>query len=507
MTEINTKNISCNHVDKYISNAANLYDNCKYELAVTALTQHLQIHNDCFEAIFNIGAAYEAMGNLEQAASYFLKAAQLHPGHLPSWQRGLQAFAKSGQTDLFADHLVRFITACREHGLFWKWPYYMLQYACEHHMNRGDKATTFAFFNAVIGRSQQYERLHMGWFVFLFGGYFLRVGDLANATNCVRFATKEVPFLIHACFGNEFAERVESVPATFEQFFDASIRFSDLSPETADHGCVILCACDAKYFKRFSHLMALSVDIFSVSPRIIHFHIIDADAECADLLNRIRATLKKSQVQFSSQPDYQELPWDDRLTYFTCSRFMIAAAIMERYKIPVLIADVDGVFIDDPVLFTKQLSPDAPLALLYGPDRLDALYNGIGAGLVVLYPTPQVSELVHRVKRYMLYWYERRKLVWFFDQLTWVCAVDEAKQRKTLPQIHRLTMDRGRIKLGTANFYQVFDQKREEGFDAKVSAFVDEISQMWQASEIAPPSAKERYCAFFRIEDLLNNKY
>ena len=41
-----------------------------------------------------------------------------------------------------------------------------------------------------------------------------------------------------------------------------------------------------------------------------------------------------------------------------------------------------------------------------------------------------VAALVDLVKRYMLYWYERRQMVWFFDQLTWVHAVEEAKRRE-----------------------------------------------------------------------------
>lgn len=494
---------SCPKLDNHLAIGARLYDAGDYINAITAFMDHLSIHPECFEAIFNTGAAHEAVGEIEKASQYFLQASQIHPAHIGSWQRGLQSLAKTGNAGTFADQLVRFIEVCRNHDLFWKWPYYMLQKACDYHMGRDDRATTFAIFNAVIGRSKQYDSLNMGWFVFLFGGYFLRIGDIANATNCIRFAAKHVHFLVHACFGDEFAERIAAVPSEFEQAFDSSVHYLDPSPlNAADYGCVILCACDAQYFKRFSHLMALSVDIFAGSPRIIHFHVIDADAECKAVLDRIRRSLQGSQVLFSCQPDYQNLPWDDRVTYFTCSRFMIAGSIMQRYRLPVLIADVDGVFIDDPVLFTEQLSADVPLALLYGPDRLDALYNGIGGGLVGLHPTAQTLDLVRRVKLYMLYWYEHRKLVWFFDQLTWVCAVDEAKRRQALPAIHRLSMDHGCITLGAAKFYQVFDEKREEGFDAKVNAFVDEVSRLWKASAIDPASARARYRAFFRIEDL-----
>ena len=496
-------NIRCQCPDGHLAAGNNHFDNKKYDEAISAFFQHIAQHPGCAEAIFNLAALFEDINDPEKAASHFFEVAKQHPAHLPSWQRGLMALAKARQADAFADALVSFIKACEEQGLFWKWPYYMLQHACDHHMARDDREAAFAFFNATIGRSQQYARLHMCWFIFLFGGYFLRIGDVKNGVNCMKFASKELRFLVHACFGDEFGDRVASVPDEMLRRFDESIDFPDReTPDVAGSRCVVLSACDAVYFKRFGLLMALSVDLFSQERRIVHFHVVDADEACDALVSRLRALMRRTHIGYSRQPDFQDLPREDRITYFTCSRFMVADRVMQRYRLPLLIADVDGVFVDDPVLFTDQLSEEAPLALLYSPERLDALYNAVGGGLVGLYPTQRTAALLDLVKRYMLYWYERRQMVWFFDQLTWVHAVEDAKRREWNLPVTRLVMDRGRIALGAAKFFQVFEEKKESGFDQKLSQFLDEIGSRWASGTISPEEARSRYKSFFGLEDM-----
>lgn len=496
-------NVYCQCPDGHLISGRNHHDKQNYSQAILEFSQHIDQHPGCSEAFFNLGSSYESINDFENAANSFFDVTNRHPSHLPSWQRGLMALAKSRRADAFADALVLFIKACEEQGLFWKWPYYMLQHACDHHMEQQDRDAAFAFFNATLARSQKYSRLNMCWFIFLFGGYFMRIGDMKNSLNCMKFAAKEVRFLVHACFGNEFNERIASISDELVRRFEASIDFRDQElPDAADYRCVVLSACDAGYFKRFGLLMALSVDLFSHEKRIVHFHVVDADEACDALASRLRALMRKTHIGYSRQPDFQELPREDQITYFTCSRFMVADRVMQRYRLPLLIADIDGVFVDDPVLFTDQLSEEAPLALLYSPERLDALYNGVGGGLVGLYPTQQTAALVDLVKRYMLYWYERRQMVWFFDQLSWVCAIEEAKRREWHLPVTRLNMDRGRIALGAAKFFQVFDEKKESGFDQRLSQFLDEIGSCWESGTISPEEAKIRYKSFFGIGDM-----
>lgn len=496
-------NIACPHPDDHLRTGGRAYDEKRYHEAVTALSCHLDRHPGCAEALFNIGAALEAAGDFANAATQFREVTRLFPDHLESWQRTLMAFAKSRQADPFADTLVSFIRACEEHGIFWKWPYYMLQHACEHHMAQNEPAVAFAFFNATIGRSQHYGRLHMCWFIFLFGGYFIRTGDTENAARCLNFAAKEVNFLVHACFGDEFNRRIGSVPDDLLHRFERSIVFDGEDPTGhPGSGCVVLSACDAVYFKRFGLLMALSIDLFSREPRIVHFHVVDADDGCDALVARLRSIMRKTRIGYSRQPDFQDLPREDRITYFTCSRFMVADRVMDRYRLPVMIADVDGLFLDDPVLFADQLSAEAPLALLYSPERLDSLYNGVGGGLVGIYPTGAATAVLDLVKRYMLYWYDRKKMVWFFDQLSWVCAIEEARRRNWNLPITRLRMDRGRITLGSAKFFQVFDEKKESGFDETLQSFLEEVAALWQAGALSPVEARTRYKSFFGLDDM-----
>lgn len=495
--------VDCRSPDDHLRAGIQAYDAKMLDQALAGLSRHIDRHPDCVEAHFNIAAVFEELGDFGKSASHFLEAAKLCPPHLPSWQRGLMALAKARQAEAFANALVTFIGACEAHGLFWKWPCYMLQHACDHHLAQGDQATAFAFFNATIGRSQQYSRLYMCWFVFLFGGYFTRVGDMENAKNCTRFAAKELPFLVHACFDNELNARVGAVSDSFVKRFDTSVAFDDPQPaESPGGGCVVLSACDAVYFKRFAPMMALSVDLFSHGSRIVHFHVVDADAACDALVADLRAMMRRTRIGYSRQPDFQDLSPDDRLTYFTCSRFMVADQVMDRYRLPLLIADVDGVFAEDPILFADQLSEDTPLALLYGPDRLDAVYNAVGGGLVGLFPTGRTSALVELVKRHMLYWYERRQMVWFFDQMCWVSALEETKRRQWHLPVTRLHMDQGRITLGPAKFFQVFEEKKESGFDRKLGMFLSEISALWTSGAISEQEARTRYKTFFGIDTM-----
>jgi hypothetical protein len=99
---------------------------------------------------------------------------------------------------------------------------------------------------------------------------------------------------------------------------------------------VVLAACDGGYFTRFAPLLAESVAAVEGERAILHINVVnpgdDAEAMIADLQARHpRLRVSRQDGQVVGRPS----------AYYACNRFLVAPALLDRYRRPLVIVDID----------------------------------------------------------------------------------------------------------------------------------------------------------------------
>ncbi|MBV8061179.1 MAG: tetratricopeptide repeat protein [Alphaproteobacteria bacterium] len=110
-----------------------------------------------------------------------------------------------------------------------------------------------------------------------------------------------------------------------------------MSPE-----CVHLVSCDAIYFKTYFEILAFSSARAADGKRItLHIHLINPTHDCLELFYRIRSQCSIELRLSTEGIRLDSLSYNARRAYFTVPRFLVANTVMEIYRAPVLITEVD----------------------------------------------------------------------------------------------------------------------------------------------------------------------
>ena len=112
-----------------------------------------------------------------------------------------------------------------------------------------------------------------------------------------------------------------------------------LKPPTALQGRpVLLCAANALYFAQFAEGFARSVLALRM-PAVLHFHVINPDDSSRTLMASLPSLEEQSDVVFDFST--ATLPIEAGATWFACSRFLVAPALLTAYQAPLWLFDID----------------------------------------------------------------------------------------------------------------------------------------------------------------------
>jgi hypothetical protein len=122
---------------------------------------------------------------------------------------------------------------------------------------------------------------------------------------------------------------------------------ADAAPPFAPAGRhVVLVSVDGAYFKRYAAAQILNLHALG-SAVAVHYHIVNGDAEVAQLIERLRGIVGAMPVTFSHERWALRGEAIDK-PYYASSRFLIAAEAMLLHKADVIVCDADVLFREKP---------------------------------------------------------------------------------------------------------------------------------------------------------------
>lgn len=213
----------------------------------------------------------------------------------------------------------------------------------------------------------------------------------------------------------------------------------------ADDSVVVVTSADPEYFRRFApaFISTLAAKCPSAS---VHFHLYDAEPECLRILAAWRERLPSLRIGHSSEklpksvlrpprPKHaNRQSW--KSLHICCSRFLAAEELQRRCGKPILLMDIDVMFMDS----IDGLFADADYGLM--PRLSSGKWCKRTLGGVVYVSNSEVGRhFLGRACRYIRKFLAlRRLLYWFaFDQYALYRAMVRMQQHPSRPRFRALT--------------------------------------------------------------------
>lgn len=424
-----------------------------------------------------------AAGDDDSALRWLNRLAALRPDDDAPRQRMAEIHVAADRLADAAAALVETGRLSRAGFYLWKTAYYHLVRICNDLIGRCADDTAAALVAAAAQAWRGQDEELRAWALFLAGSLALRRGQIGPARAAFTQARPYLPFLAHVCVGDMFLRRAEALPAARLAAFDAQLDWRKTA-ENPNDGPVTFVACDGAYLKKFAPLFLAALERFAASERAVHIHVVDdgggvdgvVDDSAADFIAALSAGARRLRIGWSAEKSPTALNAEQKRTFYTFCRFLRLNQIAARYPgAALLVADVDACVMADPAAFIAPLNAAAPLALQYFPENLARIYDGIGAGLAVLMPQPDVLALFDRIRRFLWSWVAEGRLHYFLDQMALVAAVDDAQKRGIAPGIFRLAAEGRIFRCGDGAFVQIIDEKRRADFDTAAAALTERL--------------------------------
>jgi hypothetical protein len=222
----------------------------------------------------------------------------------------------------------------------------------------------------------------------------------------------------------------------------ASIEAVDFAPFRSGQ-TVILASCDGVYFKKFAVTLVRSTVENSGLDCFFHFHIVNPDDDVVAQIRSLRANTGCPSITASIETVDLSTYGSEKKTYYACSRFLRLPALLDRYRAPTILIDMDMVVLRPLQPLLEHLK-DADFGLVGGVLMGQELWNSYWADFIAIRPTARASHYFRRVAAYIDHFIKSGLPRWFLDQIALYAAlhaipVDEAPPALVLfPQdIHR----------------------------------------------------------------------
>lgn len=180
---------------------------------------------------------------------------------------------------------------------------------------------------------------------------------------------------------------------------------------------VIVFACDEVYWRAFSERTIAS--LLRANPdATIHVHVVFPGPECLEALQAKKRAHQHS-FNFSYEMDHpghgvSQLPGDRKKVYYACSRFIVAGRLLDYYRRPLILLDVDAVFQRPLGTLIRDLR-EGHVALIHRPNS-SPLYE-VAAGFLYLDHSDVAASFISDVSSYIVQKISQGHGYWFLDQI------------------------------------------------------------------------------------------
>ncbi|KAA0679952.1 tetratricopeptide repeat protein [Roseomonas genomospecies 6] len=427
------------------------------------------------DRLLALATALRQTGDVDGCLRAFHRLKALTPTDPTPWQRSAEVQEEAGRLDACAATLLEVARLSRAGRFHWKTAYYHLVRIANILIGQGRLDRVAALLPPAAAAFRGFDDELHAWGLFLQGSLSARLGDAAAARDAFRRAEPHLPFLAHVPTGDGFARRADTLDPAAEAEVEAAFVLESLAPP--GRGPVVVVSCDRAYLERFGALFLASLDRFSAPGQAAHLHILDPGPDTPAQVAALGRRLRHVRLGWSHEESPAGLTAAARTTFYTIARFLRVPRLLELYRAPLLVADIDACVLSDPAGFPAPLSADIPLALQYFPDNLARLYDGVGGGLMVLLPEPAVAALFDRIRRFLVSWVAERRLHYFLDQIALTAGTDDAARRDDGPAILPIPAEGRLFRCGDGLFVQILTEKNEPGFAASVATLVDRLER------------------------------
>jgi len=223
-----------------------------------------------------------------------------------------------------------------------------------------------------------------------------------------------------------FHTRLQNPLSAHKRYVDWRQRQSitDLVEPARGDRFIILCAADGRYFALFAQSFIASA-LHRCGDTIIHMHIVNPTAESAATLQAIRRQIPWARISTSTEVVDFSAP----RPYYATARFLIAPEVLAAYKLPLVSADIDAVFVKSPLGGLHQLA-NADVGVKFNPlDRLEYPWTKVFATYAYFAPFAGAFEYLFNVGKYFWDTYDPsgKKNCWWIDQNALLYSCTRAK--------------------------------------------------------------------------------
>lgn len=180
-----------------------------------------------------------------------------------------------------------------------------------------------------------------------------------------------------------------------------------------DDDYLVFAAADGRYVELFLRNFVASI-LHTCGDRPIHVHVINPSPASDTAFSEISAALPWARLSSSSEQSSFPSP----RPYYATSRFLLAPSLLKAAKIPVVIADIDAVFIKDPAPGLTTVD-EADVALKFNAsNRLEYPWTSIFATFSIYFPGNGSQLFLDALEHYFWQLYDRhgKSNSWWIDQ-------------------------------------------------------------------------------------------
>jgi Flp pilus assembly protein TadD len=197
-------------------------------------------------------------------------------------------------------------------------------------------------------------------------------------------------------------------PVFFEALPAKPHRFERVQPANGQ-GPLALIGCDPVYFKRYGQGLWDSLRRFEGERACLHVHLVHPDAESLKLASQMGLGISVE------TPDLAGHSRNFVNTYFASARFLALPGLLEAYRRPLLVMDVDALVLR-PLTPLWQALQEADMAIRRLEGVMVDPWNEPQANLVGINPTPLGLAFAEALSSFLAHFVAQGKLFGFFDQ-------------------------------------------------------------------------------------------
>ena len=182
---------------------------------------------------------------------------------------------------------------------------------------------------------------------------------------------------------------------------------------------VIFISGDPAYLRRFLYALVNSVRLNGGIDCLFHVHVVKPDATIVQDVEQVKADLQVSLACTWEHPDITD--GEQLRVYYACARFAQLPRLMEAYRVPILVLDLDQLVLGGlGALHSRMAAYDIGI-IQWHPSRWDP-WDMFWASAVWFQPTPAAREFADWNARYLGACLRSGGLQWMLDQASLFCV-------------------------------------------------------------------------------------